>query len=119
MQARHAVHGSHRSGATVSGPIKPADVTDLKKISIPEVVFEAFNELIVENFNGSEARVLQMDVLDRILFKSPSLDRDIVFRNGWLNIEDVYRGVGWVVGYDKPTFDETFLAHFTFKKRSP
>lgn len=93
-------------------PIKPSEV----KKEIPEVVFECFNRLINEKFGaGGEAIVDQNAVI--ALLEKMGINSDQVFEKGWLDVEDAYRAVGWEVKYDKPAFNESGEAYFTFTKR--
>ncbi len=32
----------------------------------------------------------------------------------WLNVEELYRAQGWTVTYDKPGYNESYPATFTF-----
>ena len=97
--------------------ISPNEVVAQKQKNIPEIVFEAFNELIAENFTGSSAIVKQDDVIGLILSKSGFLSRQEVFDKGWLNVEEVYEEVGWDVVYDKPGYNETYKAFWIFTKK--
>jgi hypothetical protein len=45
------------------------------------------------------------------------VSRQEVFDNQWLDIEDIYREAGWKVSYDKPAYNETYKAYFTFSRR--
>jgi hypothetical protein len=98
-------------------PIKPKEVADYKRENFPNEVFEAFNELIVENAGPGEIVVKQKDVVKRMVDKG--LNRDEIYKKGWLDIEDVYRKAGWKVGYDKPGYNESYDAFFVFKQRKP
>lgn len=42
---------------------------------------------------------------------------DEVFKKGWLNVEYLFRAAGWEVQYDKPGYNETYEAYFTFSKK--
>lgn len=101
-------------------PISPDQLTDAKSAAFPPEVFDAFNELICENMDGAEATIKQDDVVRRIIGKlgadAPQYTRQQIFDRGWLNVEDAYRKAGWSVEYDKPGFNETYPATFTFKK---
>lgn len=97
-------------------PIKPSEVPDAKVSRIPDGVFEAFNELIVENWSNDRARVNQKDAVERIADKVQCLRQD-VFDKGWLDVEDIYRKAGWLVEYDKPGYNESYEAFFIFKKK--
>ncbi len=105
----------------MSGPIKPSEVESVKTSSIPEEVFEAFNELIASSFNGRESCVLQHVALDRIVHKflisGKEVTKDAIVANHWLDVEPSYRGAGWSVIYDKPGYNETYEANFTFRKK--
>ena len=102
----------------MSGPIKPSEVDALKQKSVPEEVFDAFNELIVEKIQHGRATIKQEDVVDRIVKKLPETDRPMIFNNGWLDVEPVYRAAGWSVSYDKPGYNESGSAFFTFASAS-
>lgn len=99
----------------MTGPIRPEEVAEAKVGGIPEAVFQAFNELIAKHFVNGMARVKKDDVVDLIVEKG--LCRADIFSNGWLNVEAAYRAAGWVVDYDKPGFNETYQATFSFRRR--
>jgi hypothetical protein len=96
-------------------PIKPSEVANRKASTVPDAVFDAFNELIVEEWDGSSATVKQDDVVALIVSKL-ACERQQVFDRGWLNVEDAFREAGWKVDYDKPGCGERYAAHFTFRK---
>lgn len=106
----------------MSGPIKAQDVAKAKSASIPEEVFTAFNELIVKDWNGYSATVYQDSVvklaLEKLTAAGQPIHRAQLFNSGWLDIEDSYRSTGWIVHYDKPGYNESYEAHFIFKKSS-
>lgn len=95
-------------------PINPKEIVGKKLEMIPNEVFEAFNELIAQNFNNGEAVVSQREVL--ALMVSKGLNQGLIYKNGWLDIEDVYRKEGWTVEYDKPGYNEDYEPTFTFKQ---
>lgn len=80
---------------------------------IPAEVFEAFNELIRLN----RSRVLQSEVVERILAKMPGVTEEQVYANHWLDVEAAYRAAGWAVRYDKPGYCETYPAHYVFIRK--
>lgn len=100
------------------GPIRPSDVVELKRKNIPQEVFEAFNELITEKLSSGRATISQSDVVDRILVKMTGAKRAAIFANGWLDIEPPYTAAGWIVSYDKPGYNESGAAVFTFVCRA-
>lgn len=99
-------------------PIKPSEIVSAKRETIPGQVFAAFNTCIANAFRGKSAKVLQKDVIAEIMKRMPSVDRNEIFNGGWLDVEDVYRAEGWTVEYDKPGYNESYPATFTFSTRS-
>lgn len=97
-------------------PIAPSEVADLKTTLIPEYVFNAFNHMIAKKWNGSSSSFTQDAVIDKIC-ETQTVDRQYLFSNNYLDVEDSYRKAGWVVEYDKPAYNETYEAMFTFKKK--
>lgn len=103
------------------GPISPSEVQERAGESIPEEVFEAFNEAIAATWDGREAVVQQEAVIARILDKmqgNRDKNRALLFAKHWLDVEGAYRAKGWTVAYDKPGYCETYPATFTFSKRA-
>ena len=102
-------------------PLSPDEVLEKKQESIPDEMLEAINEMIVKKWNGSEATFRQEDLVALYLSKVGENDiqksRDKIFENHWMDFEDVYRKNGWSVEYDKPAYNESYPATFTFKKK--
>jgi hypothetical protein len=97
-------------------PISPDDVVAVKEHIIPDYVFEAFNYLIAKNFKNEKSVVGQSDVINHILKLKNDIDKNYIFNNHLLDVEDIYRKEGWNVVYDKPAYCETYEATFTFTK---
>lgn len=107
-------------------PIRPDDVVACRQATIPDFVIEAFNTCIAAAYANGAAVVRLGDVVAAILRSMPSddspvMDRARIFRERWLDVEDLYRAQGWVVTFDKPGYNESYPASFTFKraKRTP
>lgn len=96
-------------------PIKPSEVIRGKEKNLPDAVLEAFNELIAQNFSGRSATIKQDDVVALMVEKG--LTPREIFDKHYLDVEDIYRAVGWVVEYDKPGYNESYHAYFVFKKK--
>jgi hypothetical protein len=96
-------------------PITPAEVADLQQELLPPEVLEVFNRCIGETALHGNAIVLQEDVVDALVRRG--LERSVIFKKGWLNVEDIYRQAGWEVLYDKPGYNESYAASFTFKAK--
>lgn len=101
----------------VTRPIKPTEVASAKKKLVPDYVIEAFNELIAENFVDEESTFGQDRVVARIMSMNRELTRREIFDRGYLDVESLYRNAGWSVVYDKPGYNETYDATFTFKRK--
>ena len=73
----------------------PSDVTKLHKEKYvpPQKVLDSFNELLVKNFSLSQATIIQEK--DVVLLIYEKMERKIgiedIYKNKWLDIEDVYR----------------------------
>jgi len=99
----------------MSKPISVNDIANAKNNSIPDVVFDAFNALILKNWNGGSATVGQDEVI-RVILASSGYSRAEIFDSHWLDVEGAYRDEGWVVEYDKPGYNESYEAYFVFRK---
>jgi len=97
-------------------PIKPDEIGKIKVENLPEIVIISFNELITERFHGGSATFKQDEVVDRIISKEPNLTQKEIFDKHYLDVENMYREIGWKVKYNKPAYNETYPATFTFEK---
>lgn len=95
-------------------PIRPEEVVSEKEKLIPDVVISSFNNLIAEKWNGVSAEIKQPEIVK--LLVAAGLDKDEIFKRHWLDVEDIFRAVGWVVEYDKPGYNESYDAFFVFRK---
>lgn len=100
-------------------PISPNEAAEIQRSLIPDEIIESFNELIAENYNSisENSVVLQKDVLSRIHKKMPNTSRGVIFKNNWLNIEEIYSNEGWFVQYDRPAFCESYEPYFNFTRK--
>lgn len=95
-------------------PISKADVENaLDDREFPDFVIQAFNECIMEARIKNSKNVMQDDVVKRIV-KLGNVSRNSIFENHWLDVERYYRKAGWTVHYDKPGFNESYEAYYTF-----
>ncbi len=97
------------------GPIKPEDLDLLKEESIPEWVFELFNNAIVKDWDGKESVVKQWQIVRDMVASGKCLENDI-FDKGYLDVESVYRKVGWNVVYKKADYFDRNSSSFLFSK---
>lgn len=96
-------------------PISPSEVAELKQKVFPDFVIEAFNNCIARKFKGRTATIMQNEVLAEIIKLCPhEIDNHYIFKNSWLDVEDVYRKNGWKVTYDSPGYCESYEPSFEF-----
>jgi hypothetical protein len=121
---------THQSGSpnvlskrmTMPGPIKPKEVQKKRNESFPEEVFDAFNEMIVKEWDGHSASFTLKSVADLAIKKlkeggrNRGLTRQGMYDKGWMDVEDVYQKAGWEVEFDKPGYNEDYEANFKFSK---
>lgn len=95
-------------------PIKPSEMVQF----IPDWVIKAANECISKHWVELEKRshFTQDELMVFVMAHAPmDVKRKDVYDNHWLDIEPVYRKVGWKVVYDKPAYCENYPANFTFE----
>jgi hypothetical protein len=96
-------------------PISPNEIASKKVEEIPDEVIATFNRLIAMKFNQGSATVKQEDVL--ISLQEQGFNKLEILHDGWLNVEEIYEEAGWEVHYDKPAYNESYPATFTFTKK--
>lgn len=95
--------------------ITPQEAAGKKSSSIPAVVIETFNEFIGASISNGSVTISQDAVITALVKKG--LKRREIFDKGWLDIEQIYEKAGWIVDYDKPAYNETYPATFTFTSK--
>lgn len=93
--------------------ISPSEISEKKTELIPEDVLDVFNELIALQYANGSATVYQEDVVSRL--NSLGYSDQTIYQRGYLNVEEIYRDKGWKVTYDRPSYNETYKAHFIFR----
>jgi hypothetical protein len=93
-------------------PLKPTEILPAKLELMPDDVMKVFNDCIAGNFTNGNARVLQKDVVNRLV--ALGYDKNEIYSNHWLDVEEIYESVGWKVVYDKPGYNEDYDASFQF-----
>lgn len=97
--------------------ISPTDIAVQKVENFPDFVLEEWNKIIAMKFTAGSARVGQEEIMAVLLPHTQNGNRQEVFDNHWLDVEEVYRAQGWSVVYDKPAYNESYEANFTFKAK--
>jgi len=104
------------SNKTKTGPMSPDDVNEAKTASIPAAVFRLINGLIVKGWDGKESSVT-LDEMLALISAEIETPRQTILNNGWLSIEESYRGAGWDVSRESSTDLDCSVTRFTFRKR--
>ena len=101
--------------------ITPEEAEKARKSSILDYVFQAFNELLAENFYDVGTIIYQHEVLKRIINIYPYIiedDKDSIvnslFVNNWLDVKKFYERSGWEVTFYKPSYYEDFDPYYKF-----
>lgn len=97
-------------------PISPEDAVKKKQEAIPAFVIQAFNEVIIANISDSGYANFKQDEVLRVVMSKGGVSSKEVFEKGWLDVEPIFRKAGWKVDYDKPGYNESYSANFTFRK---
>ena len=99
--------------------LTPEDAKQEKLTSIPDFVYQAFNNLLVRNYDACSITISQNEVIQEILRLCylDDVTKETIFKNRWLDVEEEYRKNGWEVNYDKPGFNESGSAFFVFKPK--
>ena len=112
------------STINMKAPISPTEAGAVSVTQIPEEIFEAINELLIEGTgpSGKEVTIKQKTILERYRLiclrkdKDP-VPKDVIFEKKYLDIENLYEKAGWKVEYDKPGWNETYDPFFKFKPK--
>lgn len=104
-------------------PITPEELEQEKEKLIPSYVITAFNKLIVKNWDYRASSFTQDAIIEEIIKEASSagflITRDFIFESHLLDIESIFKKVGWHVEYDKPAYCESYPARFRFTKGFP
>lgn len=91
--------------------IKPCEIRTQLDVNVEIVV----DGLIRQRWNGREAVLFQSQIVEKLI-NLTGYDRKFIFDNNLLDFEQAYRDNGWSVVYDKPAYNESYDATFTFTK---
>ncbi len=100
----------------MSKPFSPKDAEKSKAHGFPPQIIEAFNELLSEKVSNGYAEINQNEAIERIQ-KKMDISREDIFAHNYLDVEPLYRKNGWKVEFDKPGYDENYIAYFKFTKK--
>lgn len=91
---------------------------DEKGPNIPDEVIEVFNELISKNYRNGSATIKNKEIVPLIASRL-NISTNLVYENHYLDVESIFRKVGWIVKYEQATYgDSDFDAYFKFSKKA-
>lgn len=94
-------------------PVTPSEVKEQAGSHIPDEVIECVNALLLAG-----TRAFGHDkIIEAIQRKVPNVSRSEIFKWNWLDFEPVFRKAGWSVDYDKPAYNESYEATWTFREK--
>lgn len=96
-------------------PISPNEVQEVKNSKIPEGIIKIFNDLITKEWNGYMASFTLKEATKAC--EDAGIDMKEVYSNRWLDIEPLYRSLGWNVKWDKPGYNESYDSYWEFTKK--
>jgi len=92
-------------------PIRPEDVSDV--LGVPPTVIRVFNQLIRARWDGKSA-LFKADEAASLIAARLGITKAEVYERHLLDIEPLYRSVGWNVSYFQ--FGDTRPMGFRFTK---
>lgn len=108
-----------------STPITPEDAAASFASNIPNFVIDSVNQMISKKFSGVESFSINQRELMDLVEKNWNFEeaggrefsRQIVYNNKWFDFEPLFRKFDWKVGYDRPAYNETGEAYWTFSAK--
>ncbi len=82
----------------------------------PDEVIGTVNQMLIRKFNMSSRRAVipEDELVDLMVQKG--LKREEIFANNWLDFEQVFGDVGWIVTYNRQHPDDPDGNFFTFTR---
>lgn len=95
-------------------PIRPDEINKLS--IIPDGVIEVFNNLITKHYKNGFAEFTVAEAVKAVCEKF-NCEAHVPYDGGWLEIESIYRKVGWRVECDTPAYNENYPATYKFTRK--
>lgn len=103
-------------------PISPQDLKNAPADRIESEMRQAVNELLTAKYKDGRATIKKNELIDRYMSikgitdaKDIKNERNRIFDNLLLDIEPLYRSVGWNVTWESPDRGENFDEYFKFE----
>jgi hypothetical protein len=98
---------------------KPITPDDIAKVKFPDEVVVVFNNYIIKAWDGKKACIDQEDIINGIInaFSTTNdpIDKEHIYQNHWLDIEELYGEFGWKVVYQKGDYGSKSV--FIFERK--
>jgi hypothetical protein len=96
-------------------PVRPDEIRSQQ--ALPTIVYAIVNKLLAQHYdsNSRTAVITQKSIVEAL--ERTGLTPSQIYDGDYLNFEDHYRAHGWDVEYDKPGYNETYEAFFSFTAR--
>lgn len=95
-------------------PLSPWEINGMMGEIIPDVVVEAINNLLKKKYRGRAVNLKQDEIIAEIQRLDINIRREKIFEESWMDFESLFEKNGWKVEFDKPGYNETYSAYFTF-----
>ena len=98
-------------------PITPEELSTYQlEEFIPDFVIQGVNNAIKKySFGEKKFDIKQSLIIDEIMkVSSEGFQKNELFEKHYLDFEQLFRKHGWVICYDKPAYNESYQAFFTF-----
>jgi hypothetical protein len=93
-------------------PVTPGEMVGVN--NFPDEVIKAFNKLITAKYRNGTATVTAAEVIEEL---KDFADKDTIYKEKYLDVEDLFGKHGWKVKYSSPDRgDRDYPAYFTFTK---
>lgn len=98
-------------------PITPDEVIARRTDNYPPGAMKVINDLVAENWDGTEARVSIQEVIDTLARNGFGTQDEQRRKHLW-DFEPTFEAAGWRCVFEKPGFNETGFRGFIFTPRS-
>jgi len=94
----------------------PQDALESHEHNLPEEILAAVNTLLSERVASGRVTITQPELLE-LVTKDGKFTSAEIFARKWFDFEGVYRKAGWKVSYDKPDYNGSGNAYWTFEAK--
>lgn len=99
-------------------PFSPDEALASKVTMIPDQVIDAVNTMLATNWSGRGRCSFTIKELSAMIrSKFGDADGDLHLHSSWFDFESIYEKAGWKVEFDRPGYNESYDAVYTFSRR--